>query len=196
MSDFFDSIQDPLFLIDSHEIIFFNSYFKDNFELLNDQWRDFFIDEKINESLKIFFESGDLPKRGYIHLIKDKFGKSHKFEWSFMHLPSGYNSRFLAVKGSRINFFSVDFREGDSIVSHELGYTQSILSNSHDLIVILDESGKYKFISTSVSEKLGFQVEDKVGKNYMEFAASGILEIVKGDFREVFKAGKEVNIDF
>ncbi|MDI1322527.1 MAG: PAS domain S-box protein [Algoriphagus sp.] len=201
ISDFFDAIQDPLFLIDSDEIIFFNQYFKQDFELLNDHWRDFFSDEKIIKNLENFFESGELPKGDYINSIKDKSGKSHRYEWSFMNLPSGYNSRFLVVKGSRIKFFSVEFQDGDlvdkeAIISHELGYIQSILSNSHDLIAILDGTGKYKFISPSVSEKLGFQVEDIVGKNYQDFIGSGIIEIIKGDFREVLKTGKEVNIDF
>lgn len=201
ISDFFDAIQDPLFLIDSEDIIFFNSYFKENYELLNDQWREFFIDEKIIDSLEKFFESGDLPKGEYINSIKDKSGKLQKYEWSFVNLPSSYNSRFLVVKGSRIKFFSVDFQDGDfvnnkAVVSHELGYIQSILSNSHDLIAILDEAGKYKFISPSVSEKLGFQVEDIIGKNYQDFAASGIIEIIKGDVRDVLNSGKEVNIDF
>ncbi len=201
ISDFFDAIQDPLFLIDSEEIIFFNKFFKENFELLNDSWSEFFKEKKIIETLENFFESGDLPKGDYINSIRDKSGKFQKYEWSFMHLPSDYNSRFLVVKGSRIKFFSVDFQDGDlvnskTIVSHELGYIQSILSNSHDYIAILDESGTYKFISPSITEKLGFQVEDIVGKNYQDFAASGLLEVIKGEFRDVFETGKEVNIDF
>ncbi len=201
ISDFFDAIQDPLFLIDSEDVIFFNKYFNENFELLNDPWRDFFVDEKIIENLENFFESGDLPKGDYINSIKDKSGKPHKFEWSFMHLPSSYNSRFLVVKGSRIKFFSVDFQDGDlvdneAIVSHELAYIQSILSNSHDLIAILDEAGRFKFIIPSVGEKLGFSVEDIVGKNYQDFEAHGIIEIIKGDFREAMKTEDEVQIDF
>ena len=201
ISDFFDAIQDPLFLIDSEEVIFFNTYFKENFELLNDQWREFFFGEKILKILENFFELGDLPKAYYINSIQDKSRKRHRFEWSFMHLPSGYDTRFLVVKGRRIKFFSVDFQDHDLvdnevIVSHELGYIQSILNNSHDLIAILDAAGKYKFISPSISEKLGFQVKDIIGKNYQDFIGSGIIEIKKGDIREVLKSEKEVNIDF
>lgn len=201
ISDFFDAIQEPLFLIDSEDIIFFNTYFKGNFELLKDQWREFFFDKKIIENLENFFESGDLPKGNYINSIKDKSGKLQKYEWSFMNLPSDYSSRFLVVRGSRMKFFSVDFQDGDlvnneAIVNQELGYIQSILSNSHDLIAILDETGKYKFISPSVSEKLGFQVEDIVGKNYQDFVAGGIIEIIKGHVPDVLKTRKEVNIDF
>ena len=201
ISDFFDAIQDPLFLIDSEEIIFFNTYFTQNFELIQDHWKAFFFGEKLISSLENFFETGELPKIESISSIKDKLGETRTYEWEFIDLPSSYNSRFLVVKGKRIKTTSQDLTVESKVAQESLGsidpaYMQSILTNSHDLIAVLDESGRYKFISPSVPEKLGFMVEDIVGKNYQDFVSAGIIEIVKGDFREVMASGKEVNIDF
>ncbi len=151
ISDFFDSIQDPLFLIDSEEFIFFNTHFTQNFEVIKEPWKTFFSDEKINSSLDNFFETGELSKIEFTNFIRDKSGEIRKYQWEFINLPSSYNSRFLVVKGFRIETYSQDCRKtnGDQELSEsfDLGYMQSILSNSHDLIAILDEAGRYQSIS-------------------------------------------------
>ena len=78
----------------------------------------------------------------------------------------------------------------------ELSYMQSILNNSHDLIAILGEHGNYKFISPSVSEKLGFPVDAIVGKNFKDFVEAGVIELVKGSFNEALHSQDEVAVDF
>lgn len=201
ISDFFEAIQDPIFLIDSEEIIFFNTYFTQNFEPIQDQWKAFFSSEKLISSLENFFETGDLPNVEWTGCLKDKSGETKKYEWEFINLPSSYNSRFLVVKGKRIKTTSEDLTieskiDRESSESIDTGYMLSILTNSHDFIAILDESGRYKFISPSITEKLGLKVEDIIGKNFQDFASAGIIEIIKGDFRDVIETGKEVNIDF
>jgi PAS domain S-box-containing protein len=201
ISNFFDELQEPLFLIDYDDIIFFNTYFLENFKKESDSWRDFFSNEKVIECLDNFFENGERPKIQFIKSIKDNLGENHQYEWCFVNLPSSYNQRFLIVKGRKIKFFT-ESSEPDFLIDvevnlgDELKYMQSILNNSHDLIAILDEGGYYKFISPSVADKLGFQVELIVGKNYKDFIDSGVIQLVKGDFKNLFESNNEVNIDF
>lgn len=64
------------------------------------------------------------------------------------------------------------------------------------MIAILDKDGNYKFISDSVTEKLGFVPAEIIGKNFRDFAALGSIEIVKGDFYEALRTKEEVAIDF
>ena len=201
ISNFFDELQEPLFLIDYEDIIFCNTYFLENFEKDSNLWRDFFLNEKIGNALDLFFENGEKPKGHFIKSIKDKLGDSHQYEWCFVNLLSSYNQRFLIVKGRKVKFLTkrsepdflidVEVNLGD-----ELKYMQSILKNSHDLIAILDERGFYKFISSSVADKLGFQVELILGKNYRDFIDTGVIQLVKGNFKNLFESNNEVNIDF
>ena len=201
ISNFFDELQEPLFLIDYEDIIFCNTYFLENFEKESDSWRIFFSNEKVVDCLDIFFENGERPNVQFIKSIKDKLGDNHQYEWCFVNLPSSYNQRFLIVKGREIKFFT-ERSEPDFLIDakvnlgDELKYMQSILNNSHDLIAILDGEGYYKFISPSVIDKLGFQVELIVGKNYRDFIDNGVIQLVKGNFKNLFESNNEVNIDF
>jgi len=201
ISSFFDEIQEPLFLMDAQEIIFCNSYFLENFEYQSDSWNEFFGNKKVTQILSQFFETGDRPKIQFFKYLKNKSGENHQYEWTFINLPSSYNQRFLIVKGRKVNYFT-ERREDDFLIEsdvklgEELKYMQSILNNSHDLTAILDDTGNYKFISESVGEKLGFPVEAIVGRNYRQFVENGVLEIVKGDFKNLLESSKEVNIDF
>ncbi len=200
ISSFLDEIQDPLFLISRQEIIYWNRHYKANFDCSNDNWREFFKDNDQLRSLDVFFEGGQTPQEHYFKSIIDKEGVGQRFEWVFINLPSSYHEKFLIVKGNRMTSFSDKLSNNvmidpEGLFSDELRYMQSILNNSHDLICILDEAGNYKFISTSVSEKLGFSVDEIIGKNYRDFAKRGMIEIVKGSFEEVLYTDKEVNID-
>jgi len=200
ISDFLNEIQEPLFLLDSDEIIFFNNYFIQNFNPIQDNWKSFFIQEGLVSELDNFFQNGTLPKRRTSRILISRGGEEHLFDWVFINIPSSYDSRFLIAKGSEIKTENRGvelghFKPGQAL-TEELQYIQSILNNSHDLIAILDINGNYKFISDSVSEKLGFTTAEILGKNFREFAASGSLEIVKGDFSEVLKSEEEVSIDF
>ncbi len=201
ISSFFDEMQEPLFLIDSEEIIFCNSYFLENFVIQVDSWKVFFSNEKVTNSLTQFFDLGERPKVQFVKSIKDKTGDEHQYEWSFVNLPSSYNQRFLIVKGRKVKYFTErsepDFLiDSEVTLGNELKYMQSILNNSHDLIAIFDAAGNYKFISASVEEKLGFPVDLIVGTNYRQSVDNGIIEIVKGDFKALFESKEEINIDF
>lgn len=186
--------------MDAEEIIFFNNYFLENFNPLHDDWKQYFDLPELISELDDFFQTGNLPKNRIIKSLISPDGREERIEWMFINLRSSYNSRFLIAKGNRYRAW--DFGQNDKVriqgdgMTEELHYMQSILKNSHDLIAILDEQGNYKFISDSVVERLGFQTFEILGKNYNEFAKSGIIEIVKGDFSEVLNSENEVAIDF
>lgn len=202
ISDFLNEIQEPLFLMDAEEIIFFNEFFSKNFISIQDSWLGYFDHPELSASLKGYFLSGELPKTSFVKSLSYPDGRKERFEWTFIKLPSSYNSKFLIAKGYKIKAEGLDQGDyaTDSIrsgtISEELRYMQSILNNSHDLIAILDREGNYKFISDSVADKLGFLPSMIVGKNFREFAALGKLEIVNGDFKQVLNTRKEVAIDF
>jgi PAS domain S-box-containing protein len=200
ISDFLDEIQEPLMLLDSEEIIYWNSYFTDNFLDFGDDWRVFFSNPDLVRELEEFFQGGKLPQSRFIKSLSDKAGGSLRFEWSFINVPSSFNSRFLIAKGNRIRVYSNPSEENllsqGSSLTEELRYMQSILNNSHDLIAILDADGFYKFISPSVSEKLGVPVSEILGKNFQEFIQSGFMELVVGDFKDVLVTKEEVAVDF
>jgi PAS domain S-box-containing protein len=201
ISSFFDELQDPLFLIDSEEIIYKNKYFKKIFEDIPDSWASTFSNPKLLGDLRVFFEKGLGPNLTTVKSIKDKIGENHQYEWSFTNLPSSFQSRFLIVKGRKVKFFTESQNEDyltDSGINlgDELRYMQSILNNSHDLIAILDQNGNYKFISASVADKLGFPVDSIVGQNYKDFIDNGVIEIIKGDYDAIFESNSEINLDF
>lgn len=201
ISDFFNEVKEPLFLMDSEEIIFWNDYARDNFIDLTEDWKAWFSNPEMVEMLSDFFTKGVVPDVYYFHSLQKKNGEQERFEWGFVNLPSSYSSKFLIVKANKIrnsNGFNSDFSilKGESEANQQLGYMQSIIHHSHDLIAILDEKGNYKFISESVGEKLGFEVDDIIGKNFKEFQNSGIIELVKGDFDDVLNSNDEVPIDF
>lgn len=200
ISDFLNEIQEPLFLMDSEEIIFFNQYFRENFELPGDKWKSFLDLEELQQELIRFFKTGDLPSSRLVKSIKGLDGEKHGFEWVFINLPSSYTDRFLIVKGNRIKTDFDQEQEAElrqkGVITEELRYMQSILNNSHDLIVILDKAGNYRFVSKSVEAKIGIPVSELLGRNFREFLDSGIFEIVKGSFEEILSSKEEVALDF
>ncbi|MDO8967238.1 PAS domain S-box protein [Algoriphagus sp.] len=200
ISDFLNEIQEPLFLMDSEEIIFFNEYFEKTFIPISDDWKAFIDQSGLISELDNFFQHGELPTTRLIKQLIAKDRSVERFEWVFINLPSSYNSRFLIAKGNQIKTEAFDqsnliFKNGGSITD-ELRYIQSVLNNSHDLIAILDREGNYKFISDSVSQKLGFSTSEILGRNFREFSSTGLIEIIKGDFSQVLNSEEEVAIDF
>ena len=201
ISDFFDQMSEPLFMIDSEEIIFFNKHFRSNFELLDDDWKLFIDNSSVQENMEKYFAGEELKQISFYKSLKTQDSEFHLFEWSFVPLPSSYTDRFLILKGVRSKFYA-EYMQADQPgntleqANYNLRYLESILNNTHDLITVLDEDGNYKFIGPSVGHKLGYKVEDIVGKNFKDFIKAGIIKVVKGSFEEVLQTDQEVNIDF
>lgn len=200
ISDFLNEFKEPLFLMDSEEILFFNSYFSNGFESISDDWIAFFQREDLVQELKTFFETGAIPKKRLIKSLFDKSGGRQAFEWTFINVPSSYSGYFLIAKGTPIRTKSEAIEElensSDGALTEELMYMYSILRNTHDLIAVFDEDGNYKFVSESVTETLGLETGQLLGRNFKEFIQAGIIEIVKGSFEDVLHSQNEVPIDF
>ncbi|WP_026970033.1 PAS domain S-box protein [Algoriphagus terrigena] len=200
ISDFLNEIKEPMFLMDGEEIVFFNRFFQENLYPVADDWRLFFDNAELVQELELYFQTGTLPKSKFskTHYLAD--GHKVRFDWFFIQLPSSYNIRFLIAKGTRIRARGVEQADAvlkeDDLSTDELSFMQSILNNSHDLIAILDREGNYKFISDSITEKLGYPPSSIIGKNFREFSSLGIIEIVKGNFADVLDSNEEVAIDF
>ena len=199
ISDFLNEIKEPVLLMDEDEIVFFNKFFQQNFLPISDDWTLFFDHPDLIGELKSFFLTGTAPK---IRIEKTHFsvkGDRIRFEWVFINLPSSYNSRFLIAKGNLIR--TENPAQVEEIVTHDSSphsydFIQSILNNSHDLITILDRNGNYKFVSDSVTDKLGYTTADILGKNYRDLVARGFIELVAGDFPQVLATTEEIPIDF
>ncbi|MBN3519610.1 PAS domain S-box protein [Algoriphagus lutimaris] len=190
ISHFFDQLREPLFLIDSEEIIFYNEFFKSNFISLHDHWKEFIQDPEVIELLESYFDGDDLKPVSFLKSLKSINSENLLFEWSFTPLPSSYQDRFIIVKGVRSKLTN------ETQSDFSLQYLESILTNTHDLITVLDKEGCYKFVGPTVGQKLGFKAEDIIGKNFRDLIDAGIIEIIKGSFEEALQSDQEVNIDF
>jgi len=200
ISDFFNQLYEPLFLMDSEEIIFFNKFFLDNYLTIGEEWRDYFGKGNLVFELEKYFSSGAIPLPKVQAPLVSKSGGDVMHEWCFTPLPSSYTSRFLIVKGQRIQKNEESERERRDILEDAIGreyrYMQSILTNYHDLIAIFDREGNYLYVSDSVEKNVGIPASDLLGRNYKEFVAAGIFEIVKGSFEEILNSKEEVALDF
>ncbi len=200
ISDFLNEIKEPVLLMDEEEIVFFNKFFQENFHPISDNWKLFFDNAEVIGELNNFFLTGTPPE---IRFDKTQFlhqGDRVSFEWVFINLPSSYSTRFLIAKGTLIQTISPVSRGGilpaHDGLHHSYDFIKSILNNSHDLIAILDRDGNYKFVSDSVTEKLGYTTAEILGKNYKDLETRGVIELVKGDFHSVLETAEEVAIDF
>ncbi|HAZ26619.1 MAG TPA: hypothetical protein DCY95_20305, partial [Algoriphagus sp.] len=95
ISDFFNEINEPLFLMDSEEIIFWNNTAIENFKNLPEDWKAWISNEELEQKLLLFFKEGILPQITYFKSLEKKCGEFQRFEWAFVNLPSSYSSRFL-----------------------------------------------------------------------------------------------------
>ncbi|WP_373398032.1 PAS domain S-box protein [Algoriphagus halophilus] len=157
---------------------------------MNEHWKEFVQDPEVIGLLKSYFDGNELEPITFLKSLQTKNDEDLLFEWSFTPLPSSYQDRFIIVKGVRSTFT----QETQSDFS--LKYLESILTNTHDLITVLDKEGRYKFVGPTVGQKLGFNANDLLGKNFRELIDAGIIEIIKGSFEEALESDQEVNIDF
>lgn len=201
ISHFFDQMSEPLFMIDSEEVIFFNEYFNSNFELIEEDWKEFIQYPNVIKELENYFQGSDLKPITFFKSLKSKDSEYLLFEWSFVSLPSSYQDRFLILKGIQSKFFSKFLTEtpqprGLDDAEQNLKYIESIMNNTHDLISVLDVNGNFKFVGPNVGQKLGIKVENIIGQNFRNLIENRTIEVVRGSFEEVLKSDNEVNIDF
>ncbi|TVP45089.1 MAG: PAS domain S-box protein [Mongoliibacter sp.] len=198
---FFDEVQDPMMVFSEDQIVFVNKYWLDNFFFGLNKWQEFVNSGASQNELYRFFLNGDSPKADFLRTLKDKKGILHKFHWSFVNLSSNTDVRYCLAKGKHHIPLSAFMDSGtqQSLIlesQQELGFVKTILRNNHDILVIIDEEGVFKFISAAAIDKLGTKPERIIGKSLNEFIAEGVIELVKGSFESLRSSEDEVQIDF
>jgi PAS domain S-box-containing protein len=202
ISGFFDKMAEPTIAFSDEEIIFknkaFEAFFKEDFV----SWHQIFDDPVIQQHLKLFFLEGDLPLDEHVTYSEGESGEIRRITWTFENLPVNYLKRICLAK-VKLNNSLQDIKlisANDETVGYNflenLDFIQSILHNSHDMLALLDENGIYKFISTSIIDKLGFLPEQIIGKSFREFQADGILAFDEENIEELFTSNEEVKINF
>jgi PAS domain S-box-containing protein len=198
---FFDEVSDPMMVFSEDQIVFINKYWRENFEHDFSHWQEFVNNGTSQNELYRFFLSGDLPQTNFLRTIKDKKGIFHKYQWIFINLTSNNDQRYCLAKG-RHHIMLSDLMNPSSLESQakdylkELGFINTVLRNSHDLLAIVDVKGVFKFVSSAVIDKLGIEPNTIIGKSIQSFIENGFIEIMEGDFKQIWETKGEEKIDF
>ncbi len=172
ISDVFNEMKDPIFVIESEEIIFFNEFFKENFIPTSDSWRDVFGDSEVVRSLDLFFETGEVPKNALLKSIKPKISDNKQYEWSFTNLPSSYSERFLLVRAHEMKFLSEQYK-GEQQVKEALMKSEekyrTLVEESTELIFSLSETLELDYILPNVKQFLGYDAEEVIGSSIFNY---------------------------
>lgn len=198
ITGFFDNINDPVFIFNNEEVIYYNQYYKENISEQPTSWKEFFIDQSINDQLQSFFKGGHLPKG---EVSGKDLGGLASFKWIFVWVPTEGNERLCMAKGRKqISFSEIlhdnAFFTGEGIYNRELSLVSSILRNSHDMVAILDEKGVFRYASPATVNILGYELDEIIGESYQNLIDKGIVVIEKGDFSSFNNPNKEVEVDF
>lgn len=62
-----------------------------------------------------------------------------------------------------------------------------ITENSNDIVSLMDIDGKYVFITPSIKETMGYEIEEVIGKNTRDFVHPDDLEMINEGFKETVK---------
>ncbi|REG88650.1 PAS domain-containing hybrid sensor histidine kinase/response regulator [Algoriphagus antarcticus] len=172
ISDVFDEINAPLFVLDSEEIIFFNKFFVANFVPISDSWRDVFKDNELVKSLNNFFETGEVPKNAVLDSLVPKVFDNQQYEWSFTNLPSDYSVRFLIVRAHEMKFlsekFMKDHKTKEDLLKSEVKY-RTLVEESTEIIFSLSDKLVLNYISPNVKQFLGYDSEQVIGTSILDY---------------------------
>ncbi|MCH6199183.1 PAS domain S-box protein [Aquiflexum sp. LQ15W] len=194
---FFDHIQDPIVVFSDKNDLFFNEYFRENIFSQFVDWREIFHSDAINQDLLFFFKTGDLPKNGFCSSLILSNGIPQNYRWEFKCVYGKGDQRYCAAIGKPVELEKIEnFENGEFNEVLDLNFVASVLRHSHDMVVILDKEGKYKFLSAAVIDKLGIDTSKIIGKSYKDFINEGIIRIEEGDLDQVYKSKSEININF
>jgi PAS domain S-box-containing protein len=188
ISDVFNEIKDPLFIIEAEEIIFFNTFFIENFISISNSWRDVIKDEEIVKSLDDFFETGIAPKRSFLKLIRPKVFEDQDYEWSFTNLPSSYSERFLIVRGHDVRFLSKKYlkeqKVKEELLKSEEKY-RTLVEESTEIIFSLSDSLELNYISPNVRQFLGYDAEEVIGTSIFNYLNPEDIDVFQSTVTEI-----------
>lgn len=178
ISDVFNEVSEPLFVIEAEEIIFINTFFLENFRKIPFEWKSSILEEGVVQSLTDFFESGVLPKNTLLKNIQPL--DSAQYEWSFTNLPSSYSQRFLIVRGHQIKFPS---EEDDLLAQTKEGLLKSeekyrtLVEESTEIIFSLSDTLDFNYISPNVKQFLGYEAHEVIGTNFLDYLNPEDLDV-------------------
>ncbi|WP_158093915.1 hybrid sensor histidine kinase/response regulator [Algoriphagus ratkowskyi] len=209
ISDVFNEINSPLFIIESEEIIFFNKFFIDNFIPISDFWREVFQDEELVSSLNLFFDTGNVPKNTLIESLQPKIFDNQQYEWSFTNLPSSYTDRFLIVRAHDMKFLSEKYAQEQRakliLLKSEEKY-RTLVEKSTEIIFSLSDTLELEYISPNVRQFVGYDADLVIGTsiiNYLNPEDLDALQSVRGEMSDFLDENqylefriKHVNGDF
>lgn len=171
ISDVFNEVNDPLFIIESEEVIFFNKFFIRNFLPVPDLWRDIIKEKEIVNSLDNFFETGEIPNSTYLKFIRPKVNEGRDYEWSFTNLPSTYSDRFLIVRGYDIKSIAERYlgeQAKERLLKSE-GKYRTLVEESTEIIFSLSDTFELDYVSPNVNQFLGYGAEEVIGTSIFNY---------------------------
>ncbi|KEO72526.1 PAS domain S-box protein [Anditalea andensis] len=198
ITSFFDEINDPLFIFNQEEIIYFNRYFKENTSEIPTSWRDYFEDKYVTGTLDQFFRGQELTKNV---VIGRDLNRVQHYKWHFIAVPNDGKDRLCMAKGRKQLSYS-DILHDNAYYTEEvrgnseINLVHSILRNSHDMVAILDEQGMFRYASPSTVKTLGYGLDEILGVSYKSLIENGIIVLEKGDFSSFNDPEKEIEVDF
>jgi PAS domain-containing protein len=120
------------------------------------------------------------PTLIFLRALSGKNGLLTRFQWTFINLSSNSDRRYCLAKGKR-HFtlgelmYAKKYGESTTNSQGDLGFVETILRNSNDMLAILDSNRVYKFISASIIDKLGVNPEAVIGKSVDSFIEKGSI---------------------
>ncbi|WP_425639363.1 ATP-binding protein [Algoriphagus yeomjeoni] len=180
ISDVFNEINDPLFVIESEEIIFFNKFFKKHFQEIPFDWRSSITEKELVASLEEFFKTGIVPKNTFLKKVRPKELSSIKYEWSFTNLPSSYSEKFLIVRGHPLKFQSkageLLARTREELQQSEEKY-RTLVEESTEIIFSLSDTLEFYYISPNVKQFLGYEADEVIGTSFLHYLNPEDLDV-------------------
>ncbi|SFT44067.1 PAS domain S-box-containing protein [Algoriphagus locisalis] len=180
ISDVFNELNAPLFIIEAEEIIFFNRYFLENFLEIPFDWRSSIVEEKVVKDLEVFFRTGTIPKNTHLETIKPKQADSGEYEWTFTNLPSSYTERFLIVRGHktpyRVGQDEILAKTREELLQSEEKYRR-LVEESTEIIFSLSDTLDIYYISPNVKQFLGYDAKEVTGKSFLDYLNPEDLDV-------------------
>ncbi|MBI9039667.1 MAG: PAS domain S-box protein [Bacteroidales bacterium] len=159
-------------------------------ELLNMNFKDYTLKTEHKKLLLVFnniYKTGIPYKDLFIEArIKDNLKKF--FEISLSLLRKG--DQIIGFQGSSKDITERKLAEEKLIESEK--YFRALIENSNDVISILDEKGNIIYESPSHKRVLGYNTGDLIGKNAFEFVHSDDRERISLEFTELLNKPDEI----
>ena len=73
---------------------------------------------------------------------------------------------------------------------------RSLIDNLSDIVVETDSEGKFTFISPQVTETLGYEPEEEIGKSGFDFIHPDDLELALEKLQEILRVGEVYNYEY